>query len=268
MSRLERIVAELPEAKRVDIAQWRDHPSFLSSREEVRLLDAEAEHLSVKLSREEAPAVVGTDSATALAGHGLARRGWIDVSVSPRWALSAGKRSGMGAYSLHVGGAKAAGLSAFSSWARCFIAARSSAANPGGPRGGPCFFAAILFAIVQHLLTSDVSQPPDLRCDRRGALRSSGVTGVRSEGHVETSDLSIELKYARACLPRTGGHPDRALPNVLSIHGCHSPFSSRSHHDTERLPSSSSSIFPSSSSRYSKRAGPIIVSRSPSTRPA
>jgi Clp amino terminal domain, pathogenicity island component len=39
--------------------------------------------LSVKLSREEAAAVVATDFATAPAGYGLARPGWIDVSVPP-----------------------------------------------------------------------------------------------------------------------------------------------------------------------------------------
>jgi hypothetical protein len=70
-------------AKRVDIAEWGDHPSFSEFGQNFVFCDAEAEHLSVKLSREDASAVVATDSATALAGHGLARRGWIDVSVSP-----------------------------------------------------------------------------------------------------------------------------------------------------------------------------------------
>jgi predicted DNA-binding protein (MmcQ/YjbR family) len=80
---LERIVAELPEAERVDIAEWGDHPSFRVHGKNFVFCDAEAEHLSVKLSREEAAAVVATDSATTPAGYGLGRHGWIDVSVPP-----------------------------------------------------------------------------------------------------------------------------------------------------------------------------------------
>jgi predicted DNA-binding protein (MmcQ/YjbR family) len=83
MSRLERIVAELPETERVDIAEWGDHPSFRVHGKNFVFCDAEAEHLSVKLSREEAAAVVATDSATAPAGYGLGRHGWIAVSVPP-----------------------------------------------------------------------------------------------------------------------------------------------------------------------------------------
>jgi predicted DNA-binding protein (MmcQ/YjbR family) len=83
MSRLERIVAELPEAGRVDIAEWGDHPSFRVRGKNFVFCDAEAQHLSVKLSREEAAAVVATDSATAPAGYGLGRHGWIDVFVPP-----------------------------------------------------------------------------------------------------------------------------------------------------------------------------------------
>jgi predicted DNA-binding protein (MmcQ/YjbR family) len=83
MGRLEMIVAELPDAKRVDIAEWGDHPSFRVRGKNFVFSDAEAQHLSVKLSREEAAAVLATDSATAPTGYGLARHGWIDVFVPP-----------------------------------------------------------------------------------------------------------------------------------------------------------------------------------------
>jgi predicted DNA-binding protein (MmcQ/YjbR family) len=83
MSRLERIVAELPEAERVDIAEWGYHPSFRVRGKNFVFSDAEAQHLSVKLPLEEAAAAVATDFATAPAGYGLARRGWIDVFVPP-----------------------------------------------------------------------------------------------------------------------------------------------------------------------------------------
>jgi predicted DNA-binding protein (MmcQ/YjbR family) len=81
MQRIERIVAQLPEAERVDIAGWGDHPSFRVRGKNFIFSDAEAEHLSVKLSREEAAAIVTTDPATRLAGDGLARHGGIDVSI-------------------------------------------------------------------------------------------------------------------------------------------------------------------------------------------
>ena len=81
MGRLERIVAQLPEAERVDIAEWGDHPSFRVRGKNFVFSDAEARHLSVKLTREEAAAVVATDPATAPTGYGLGRHGWIDVAV-------------------------------------------------------------------------------------------------------------------------------------------------------------------------------------------
>jgi predicted DNA-binding protein (MmcQ/YjbR family) len=83
MSRLERLVAELPEAERVDIEEWGDHPSFRVRGKNFVFSDAEAQRLSLKLSRSEAAAVVATDSKTAPAGHGLGRHGWIDVLVPP-----------------------------------------------------------------------------------------------------------------------------------------------------------------------------------------
>ena len=81
MSRLEEIVAPLPEAERVDIEQWGDHPTFRVRGKNFVFCDAEAEHLSLKLSREEAAAVVATDSAVEPSGYGLGRHGWIALTV-------------------------------------------------------------------------------------------------------------------------------------------------------------------------------------------
>src|SRR2546426_2629622 len=67
---------------------------------------------------------------------------------------------------------------AFSSWARSFIAARSSSVNPldfllvAVVLLADCcvlFFAVFLSAIARHLHASDESQPLDLRCERRTA---------------------------------------------------------------------------------------------------
>jgi hypothetical protein len=55
---------------------------------------------------------------------------------------------------------------------------------------------------------------------------------------------------------------------VLVIQGCQSPLWSRSHQLTVMVPSGLALIFPSSPSRYWKRAGPSNVSASPSTLPS
>lgn len=81
MARLEAIVAALPEAARVDIAEWGDHPSFRVRGKNFVFCDGEARHLSFKLSREEAAAVVATDDGAEPTGYGLGRHGWISVTV-------------------------------------------------------------------------------------------------------------------------------------------------------------------------------------------
>jgi predicted DNA-binding protein (MmcQ/YjbR family) len=88
MARLERIVAKLPEAERVDIAEWGDHPTFRVRGKNFVFCDAEAVHLSMKLSKDEAEAVVATDPRVELAGYGLGRHGWIAITLGQ--ALDAG----------------------------------------------------------------------------------------------------------------------------------------------------------------------------------
>ncbi len=91
MERLERIVGELPEAERVDIAEWGDHPTFRVRGKNFVFCDRDAGHLTVKLPREEAAAVIATDDAAEPAGYGLGRHGWVSVTVparagAARWA--------------------------------------------------------------------------------------------------------------------------------------------------------------------------------------
>ncbi len=81
MDRLERIVAELPEAERVDIEEWGGHPTFRVRGKNFVFSDIEAKNLSVKLPREEAAAVVATDDAVVPSGYGLGRHGWISVTL-------------------------------------------------------------------------------------------------------------------------------------------------------------------------------------------
>ena len=91
MQRLERIVAELPEAERVDVEAWDGHPTFRVRGKNFVFSDHDATHLSVKLSKEEAAAVVATDDQAEPAGYGLGRHGWVSVTVArnaskARWA--------------------------------------------------------------------------------------------------------------------------------------------------------------------------------------
>jgi predicted DNA-binding protein (MmcQ/YjbR family) len=83
MARLEQITARLPEAERVDIEQWGDHPTFRVRGKNFVFSDGDAHHLSLKLSREEADAVTATDPSVEPAGYGLGRHGWVAVSLGP-----------------------------------------------------------------------------------------------------------------------------------------------------------------------------------------
>ncbi len=81
MARLEQIVARLPDAERVDVAEWGDHPTFRVRGKSFVFCDADAAHLTVKLSKDEAEAVVSTDPRVEPAGYGLGRHGWISVTL-------------------------------------------------------------------------------------------------------------------------------------------------------------------------------------------
>ena len=81
MERLERIVGRLPEAERVDIAEWGDHPTFRVRGRNFVFSDQAAQHLSLKLPKDEAEAVVASDPHVEPAGYGLVRHGWVAVTL-------------------------------------------------------------------------------------------------------------------------------------------------------------------------------------------
>ena len=92
MRRLEAIVAELPEAERIDIEAWDDHPAFKVRKKNFVFADQAAESMSVKLSKDEAAAVVATDDSVEPLGYGLGRHGWISFAVDvdadeQRWEI-------------------------------------------------------------------------------------------------------------------------------------------------------------------------------------
>jgi predicted DNA-binding protein (MmcQ/YjbR family) len=84
MQRIEKVVAELPEAERVDVAAWDDHPTFRVNGKNFVFSDQAGTHLSLKLSKEEAAAVVATDDHVEPAGYGLGRHGWIALTLPAR----------------------------------------------------------------------------------------------------------------------------------------------------------------------------------------
>src|SRR5438132_13880043 len=81
MARLERMVARLPEAERVDIEAWGDEPTFRVRGKNFVFTDQAARGLSVKLPKEEAAAVVATDPTAQPTGYGLGRHGWVSIEV-------------------------------------------------------------------------------------------------------------------------------------------------------------------------------------------
>ena len=89
MERLEQIVAKLPEAVRVDIEAWGGEPTFRVRGKNFIFSAHDASNISVKLSKEEAAAVVATDPAAEPTGYGLGRHGWISVKIdkanAERW---------------------------------------------------------------------------------------------------------------------------------------------------------------------------------------
>ena len=84
MDRLEQIVSRLPEALRVDIEAWGGEPTFRVNGKNFVFTNPEATVLSVKLSKDEAEAVVATDPQAVPTGYGLGRSGWVTVTVGKR----------------------------------------------------------------------------------------------------------------------------------------------------------------------------------------
>jgi predicted DNA-binding protein (MmcQ/YjbR family) len=91
MERLERIVAKLPEAERVDVEAWGGEPTFRVRNKNFIFTDHPVSRMSVKLPVEEAAAVVATDAGAQPTGYGLGRHGWVSVVVgqayASRWEL-------------------------------------------------------------------------------------------------------------------------------------------------------------------------------------
>lgn len=84
MERLEQIVSRLPEAIRVDIEAWGGEPTFRVHGKNFVFSSPDATSIGVKLSQEEAAAVVASDAAATAMGYGLARHGWVSIAIPKR----------------------------------------------------------------------------------------------------------------------------------------------------------------------------------------
>ena len=82
LERLERIASSLPETERVDIAEWGGSPSFRVRGKNFLFSDLDGVSLTLKLSRDEAHAVVATDPTAEPTGYGLGRHGWISFTFA------------------------------------------------------------------------------------------------------------------------------------------------------------------------------------------
>lgn len=84
MAKLEKLVARLPEATRVDVEAWGGEPTFRVNGKAFIFASPDATRLSIKLPQHEAEAVVATDPEVAPTAYGLGRHGWVTVELPAR----------------------------------------------------------------------------------------------------------------------------------------------------------------------------------------
>jgi predicted DNA-binding protein (MmcQ/YjbR family) len=82
--RIEKLALGLPEAERVDIEAWGGEPSFRVRGKNFVFANTDGTYVTVKLSKEEAEAVVATVPGAEPTGYGLGRHGWVSVDLSER----------------------------------------------------------------------------------------------------------------------------------------------------------------------------------------
>jgi predicted DNA-binding protein (MmcQ/YjbR family) len=83
-ARIEAMAGRLPEAVRVDIEAWDGEPTFRVRGKNFVFAHPEFASITVKLPKEEAAAVVGSDRLVTPTGYGLGRHGWVSVALPAR----------------------------------------------------------------------------------------------------------------------------------------------------------------------------------------
>ncbi|HTB08375.1 MAG TPA: MmcQ/YjbR family DNA-binding protein [Acidimicrobiales bacterium] len=88
LERLEAIVARLPETERVDIEAWGGEPTFRVMGKNFVFAGLDATRITLKLTHDEAAAVVATDPLVVAAAYGLGRSGWVSVTLRARMSAA------------------------------------------------------------------------------------------------------------------------------------------------------------------------------------
>ena len=91
LERLEAICLALPEAQRVDIEAWGGEPTFRVNGKNFVFAHPEGDSLSVKLTKDEAEAIIATDPDATPTGYGMGRHGWVSITLpkkpsAARWS--------------------------------------------------------------------------------------------------------------------------------------------------------------------------------------
>ena len=81
-ARIEKIAMALPEAERVDIEAWGGEPSFRVREKNFVFSPLDGAGMTVKLGKEEALSVVGSNPDAEPTGYGLGRHGWVSVTFA------------------------------------------------------------------------------------------------------------------------------------------------------------------------------------------
>ncbi|MGC2484762.1 MAG: MmcQ/YjbR family DNA-binding protein [Acidimicrobiales bacterium] len=84
LERLEEIVSRLPDTSRVDIEAWGGEPTFRVAGKNFVFAGLDATRITLKLSHDEAAAVVATDAQVVSASYGLGRSGWVSITLGSR----------------------------------------------------------------------------------------------------------------------------------------------------------------------------------------
>ena len=82
--RIEKLALGLPEAQRVDIEAWGGEPTFRVRGKNFVFANPDGTAITVKLSKEEAEAVVATVDGAYPTGYGLGRHGWVSIDLPKR----------------------------------------------------------------------------------------------------------------------------------------------------------------------------------------
>lgn len=82
--RIQEAAMALPEAERVDIEAWGGEPTFRVRGKNFVFTSHEGAGVTVKLDKEEAAAVVGSNPLAEPTGYGLGRHGWVSIDFPKR----------------------------------------------------------------------------------------------------------------------------------------------------------------------------------------